>query len=115
MGSEMCIRDSTWPDEPGIGGRCDRAAPYPAGIPGMLPCGTGQALLIRVGAQKMGDDLRPGFEQGRLWPEKGPAEARADGEANVVLGTSGACPQKQRVPRWHLKIGRDRSLGMEPR
>jgi hypothetical protein len=66
----------------------------------------------------MGDDLPPEFEQGRLWPEKGPAKARVGEEAYVVLGTDGACPQEQLVARWHLKISRDIrafSLGIEAR
>jgi hypothetical protein len=54
----------TRPNETGIGGRCDRSGPYRAGIPGVLPCGTGQVLLIRVGTQEMRDDLPPEFEQG---------------------------------------------------
>lgn len=63
----------TWLNELGIGGRCDRVASYPAGILGVLPCGSEHVLFIRVGTQKMGDDLRLELEQSRLWPEKGPA------------------------------------------
>jgi hypothetical protein len=74
-GNRICL------NETGIGGRCDRIAPYSAGILGLLPSGTGQVLLIWVGTQKMGDDLPPEFEQGRLWPEKGPAKARLGEEA----------------------------------
>src|SRR5438552_3623945 len=72
----------------------------------MLPCGTGRATLIRVGAQKVGGDLLIiVIEQGGLRPEKGPDKVGAGGEAYVVLGASGVSQQEWPVPRRHLETG----------
>src|SRR5262245_25102074 len=82
--------DETW-----VGGGSNRHCPYRAGVPGVLPRGTGCATFIGVGAQKMGDDLLViVVEQGGLRPEKGPGKAGAGGKANVVLGAGGVSLQE---------------------
>ena len=98
----------------GIGIRvgCDGCCPDRAGIPGVLPRGTGHAALIRVEAQKMGGDLPIiVVEQGGLRPEKSPDKAGAGGEAYVVLGARGVSPQERPVPRWHLEPRWARQVG----
>jgi hypothetical protein len=69
--------DRTRLNEIGIGGGYARHGPYPAGIQGGLSGGAGRATLKGVGVEKVGDDLLIiVVEQGGLWPEECPGEAR---------------------------------------
>ena len=82
----------------------DLLCPDRAGISGVLPGRTGHAVLIRVGTQKMGDDLHVIIvEQGGLRPDKRPGKVGAGGDAYVVLGARGVSQQERPVPCWYLE------------
>src|SRR5262249_16807163 len=75
-----------WLHERGIGGELDPYSPDRTGISRVLPGSTGRAILLRVRAQKMGDDLHTiVVEQGGLLPEQPPGKTKAGAAAYILL------------------------------
>src|SRR5262245_42824051 len=84
-------------DETRICRRCNRSAPDCTGIEGTLPGRTRHSVFIRIGTEKVGDDLLlnlavedlQGNKQGRLRPKERPGDARSGLLTDVVLRTDG--------------------------